>query len=59
MSNCVTSDDRKENGRLREGLRVLRNQDYDSGYTAESYADAILSGDEPSGEASIDEGGHA
>lgn len=41
----------EENGRLREGLRRLVNLDYDSGYTAESYAEAILSGFEPSGEA--------
>jgi predicted nuclease with TOPRIM domain len=38
---------RQENGRLREGLRRLVNQDYDSGYTAESYAEAVLSGWEP------------
>lgn len=40
--------------RLREGLRRLKNQDYDSGYTAESYAEAILSADEPNGESTID-----
>lgn len=39
--------------RLRDGLRRLKNQDYDSGYTAEEYADAMLSGHEPSGEATI------
>jgi hypothetical protein len=46
----MTSDERKvrqENDRLKEGFRRLVNQDYDSGYTAESYADAVLSGWEP------------
>jgi hypothetical protein len=39
-----------EGDRLREGLRRLKDQDYDAGYTPESYAEAILSGDEPSSE---------
>lgn len=39
--------------RLSEGLRRLKNQDYDSGYTAEDYADAVVSGHEPSGEATL------
>jgi hypothetical protein len=38
---------RRERDRLREGLRRLRDQDYDRGYSPEAYADALLSGDEP------------
>lgn len=40
--------------RMAEGLRRLKNQDYDAGYSAEGYAEAILDGDEPTGEATID-----
>jgi hypothetical protein len=40
-------DELKDDHRLREGLRRLRDQDYDRGYSPEAYADALLSGNEP------------
>jgi uncharacterized protein (UPF0335 family) len=36
-----------ENERLRTGLQMIVTQEYDAGYTAESFADAVLSGHEP------------
>jgi hypothetical protein len=39
---------RRDRDRLREGIRRIRDQNYDSGYSAETYAAAILSGHEPS-----------
>ena len=38
---------RAEVARLRDGLRRIQSQDYDAGYSAEDYADAVLSGHEP------------
>jgi len=38
---------RQEVGRLREGLRRIRDGNYHSSYTAETYAIAALSGVEP------------
>jgi hypothetical protein len=35
--------------RLREGLRRLKDHDYDMRYTPASYAEAILLGHEPQG----------
>lgn len=33
--------------RLREGLRRIKDRDYDRGYDPEDYAEAVLNGDEP------------
>jgi hypothetical protein len=33
--------------RLRDGLRRIKDQDYDMDYSPEGYADAVLTGDEP------------
>ncbi len=38
---------RAENERLRDGLQRIKDQNYDAGYSAEDYADAVLTGHEP------------
>jgi hypothetical protein len=37
----------REIERLRRGLRMIANLEYDRGYEAETFAAAVLSGDEP------------
>lgn len=36
-----------ENERLRLGLKMIADMDYDAGYTAEDFAAEVLKGDEP------------
>jgi hypothetical protein len=37
----------REIERLRDGLRRIKDQDYDMDYSPEGYADAVLTGHEP------------
>lgn len=44
------ADKNAEIARLREGLRRIKELDYDAGYSADEYADAVLNGHEPQAE---------